>query len=163
MKKIRYGVVGLGHRGRAMGKLAAVFDCAEFAAACDIRPSNWYEQQWLSDAALADMFPNTVFYEDYDTMLQEANLDAVIVETGADIHVDFCIKALERNIHVLSDIPTVASLEEAERLWKAAEKSKAIISVGANPNEQRFSAAMMERSQQIAIGAVQSNTQAILT
>ena len=138
MKKIRFGVVGLGHRGRAMGTLAAVFDCAEFAAACDIRPDNWYKQQWLSDMALSEKFPNAVFYEDYDTMLREANLDVVIVETGADIHADFCLKALERNINVLSDIPTVASLEEADRLWKAAQQSKAIISVGANPNEQKF-------------------------
>ena len=29
-------------------------------------------------------------------MLDEANLDAVIVETGADIHAEFCAKALEK-------------------------------------------------------------------
>ena len=144
MKKIRYGVVGMGHRGRALGQLAAVFDCTEFAAACDIRSDNWYKQQWLSDRAMAEMFPDTVFYEDYDTMLREANLDVVIVETGADIHADFCIKALDCNINVLSDIPTVASLDEAERLWKAAERSKAMICVGSNPNEQKFAVLLKE-------------------
>ena len=71
----------------------------------------------------ATMFPDAQFYEDYDKMLSEANLDVVIVETGADIHAEFCIKALERNINVLSDIPTVASLTEADLLWKAAQKS----------------------------------------
>ena len=87
MKKIRDGVVGLGHRGRAMFKLSADgFDYVEPAAACDIRPENWYEKQWLSDAPLAKMFPNAVFYESYDQMLKEADLDVVIVETGADIH-----------------------------------------------------------------------------
>ena len=110
MTKIRFGVVGLGHRGRAMGILAAGFACAEFAAACDIRPANWYEKQWLSDAPLAEMFPQAAFYEDYDVMLRDAGLDVVIVETGADIHAQFCIKALERGIHVLSDIPVVANL-----------------------------------------------------
>ncbi len=139
MKKIRLGVVGLGHRGRAMFKLACTsFDCVEATAACDIIPSNWYETQWLSDEPLAQMFPNAKFYEDYDQMLDEAGLDAVIVETGADIHAEFCCKALERNIHVLSDIPNVASLKEADDLWKAAQKSKAMISTGANPNEQKF-------------------------
>ena len=138
MKKLRVGVVGLGHRGREMFKLASVFDCVEAAAACDVRPHNWYEKQWLSDAPLAELLPDTVFYEDYDKMLEEANLDVVIVETGADIHAEFCCKALAKNINVLSDIPMVASLEEAEMLWKAEQASQAILSTGANANEQKF-------------------------
>lgn len=139
MDKIRVGVVGLGHRGRAMFTLAADgFDCVVPAAACDIKPSNWYEKQWLSDEALSVKFPDTQFFEDYDEMLDKANLDVVIVETGADIHAEFCCKALKKNIHVLSDIPNVANLKEAEELWKTHLESDAIISTGANPNEQKF-------------------------
>ncbi len=137
-KKIRVGIVGLGHRGRHMVTLSATCDNVEIAAACDIKPVNWYEKQWLSDDALANMFPDAVFYEDYDRMLNEANLDVVIVETGADIHAAFCVKALEKNINVLTDIPCVASLQEAEDLWKASQRSKAIICTGANPNYQKF-------------------------
>lgn len=153
MKKIRVGVVGLGHRGRAMFKLAADgFDYVVPAAACDIRPVNWYEKQWLSDASFAEMFPNAVFYEDYDQMLREADLDVVIVETGADIHAEFCCKALAKNINVLSDIPNVANLKEAEELWKAAQKSSAIISTGANPNEQKFTVMLKEFWQKGLLG-----------
>lgn len=144
MNKIRVGVVGLGHRGRELAKLSAEFDCVVFAAACDIRPENWYEKQWLSSDSLSNMFPETAFYEDYDKMLNEADLDVVIVETGADIHAEFCIKALDKNINVLSDIPNVATLKEAENLWKAAQKSEAIISTGANPNEQKFTVLLKE-------------------
>lgn len=139
MEKIRYGVVGLGHRGRCLGKLAAIFDCAEFAAACDIKPTNWFEKQWLSDAALCEMFPQTKFYEDYDEMLEKENLDVVIVETGADIHAEFCCKALRRDINVLSDIPVVASLKEAEDIWKAVNASKGMFMTGSNPDFQKFS------------------------
>ena len=145
MEKIRVGVVGLGHRGREMFKLAANgFDCVIPAAACDIKPTNWYEQQWLSDRALSEMFPDTEFYEDYDEMLEKANLDVVIVETGADIHAEFCCKALKKNINVLSDIPNVANLKEAEELWKVHLESDAIISTGANPNEQKFTILLKE-------------------
>ena len=145
MKKLRVGVVGLGHRGRAMFKLAAdSFECVIPAAACDIRPHNWYEKQWLSDAAFSEMFPNTDFYESYDEMLDKANLDVVIVETGADIHAEFCAKALDKNINVFSDIPNVANLKEAEDLWKASLRSKAMISTGANPNEQKFAVLLRE-------------------
>lgn len=138
MEKIRFGVVGLGHRGREMLKLAAMFDCIIPVAACDILKRNFYETQWLSDEPLAKTFPDMLFFEDYDKMLEEANLDLVLVETGADIHAEFCCKALRKNINVFSDIPNVASLAEAKELWEAAQQSSAIIGTGANPNEQKF-------------------------
>lgn len=144
MKSLRIGVVGLGHRGRYLLKLASEFEQVQVAAACDIRPQNWYAKQWLSNAPLSDMFPETAFYEDYDRMLDEAKLDAVLVETGADIHAEFCRKALDKNVNVLSDIPVVASLQEAEDLWKAAQRSKAVIYVGANPNFSKFSILLKE-------------------
>ena len=144
MKQIRLGVVGLGHRGRALLKIAADFENVVIAAACDIKPDNWYKKQWLSNAALSDMFPDAAFYEDYERMLSEANLDAVFVETGADIHAQFCTKALKYNVNVLSDIPVVANLKEAEELWKAAESSKAVIYTGANPNYQKFAVLLKE-------------------
>ena len=98
-KKIRLGVVGLGHRGRFMFKLACEnFEQVEAAAACDILPRNWYEKCWGLDKPMAEMFPNAAFYESYDEMLEKAELDAVFVETGADIHASFCVKALKKNI-----------------------------------------------------------------
>ena len=145
MKQFRVGVVGLGHRGRDMFSLAIdSFDCAIPAAACDIKPTNWFEKQWHMDKALAEKYPDTQFYSDYDEMLEKADLDLLIVETGADIHAEFCCKALEKNINVMTDIPVVANLAEAEKLWKTAQKSKAMISVGANPNEQRFAVMLKE-------------------
>ena len=153
MKKIKVGVVGLGHRGRWMFQLACrSFDFVVPTAACDIRPHNFYEKQWLSDMALALEFPDCKFYESYDEMLENAGLDAVIVETGADIHAEFCIKALKKNINVLCDIPVVANLGEADYLWKAAEKSSAMISVGANPNEQKFTVLLKENFEKGLLG-----------
>ena len=150
---IRVGVVGLGHRGRLMFKLAAdSFDFVVPAAACDIKPINWYEKQWLMEEAMAITFPDTEFYENYDEMLEKANLDVIIVETGADIHAEFCAKALRKNINVLTDIPVVANLQEADLLWKAAEESSAMISVGANPNEQKFTVMLQEAYEKGLLG-----------
>ncbi len=92
MKKLRVGIVGLEPRGRSMTRLAAEFDNVTIAAGCDIRTHNWFEKQWHCPMALADMFLDAQFYEDYDEMLEKANLDIVIVETGADIHAAFCVK-----------------------------------------------------------------------
>ena len=92
MEKIRSCVVGMGHRGRELLKLSAKFDSVVPVAACDLYPRNWYEKQWLMPDALSNIFPDTEFYESYDEMLEKANLDVVIVETGADIHAEFLCK-----------------------------------------------------------------------
>ena len=46
----------------------------------------------------------------------------MIVETGADIYADFCMKALRKNINVPTDIPVVANLEEADRFFRAVRE-----------------------------------------
>jgi len=144
MKKLRVGIVGLGPRGRAMIRLAAMFDCVEVVAGCEVRPHNWFEKQWRAPASMAELYPDAKFFENYDEMLEKGGLDLVIVETGADIHAEFCAKALEKDVNVLSDIPLVANLKEAELLWKVSQKSKAILSTGANPNEQRFAVLLQD-------------------
>ncbi|MBQ2967957.1 MAG: Gfo/Idh/MocA family oxidoreductase [Clostridia bacterium] len=138
MKRVRFGVVGFGGRGRNLAKSAALMEISEFVAACDLFDNTWYEQQQGHAAPFADMFSDTHFYNSYDEMLENEELDAVIVETGAEVHTEFCCKALKKNINVLSDIPIVASLQEADYIWKVAKESKANIMVGSNVNFQRF-------------------------
>ena len=153
MDKIRFGIVGLGHRGRMMARLAAeTFECTEFVAACDIDPLLWSEKQWLEDRPFKERFPNVPFYTDYSQMLSENKLDLVFVETGADVHADFCIKALNMNINVFSDIPSVANLEEADRLWKAEQASEARLMTGANPNEWGFVNTLVDLYQKGLLG-----------
>ena len=146
MEKIRMGVVGLGHRGRNMFKLAAEAfpDQVIPAAACDLIPANWTETKWLQTRPMCESLPDTKFYTDFSAMLAEAKLDAVLIETGADIHAQFCADALKAGINVLSDIPVVATVEEAEMLWKVHKESKAIFSTGANPNYARYTVMMQE-------------------
>ena len=125
MPKYRLGVVGLGGRGRSMFSSISknLSDDLIGVAACDLRRDLYDE--------LAKTYANATFYEDYDTMLDQANLDIVMVETPATCHAEFCAKALERGIHVFSDIPSVASAEEAQMLWDVQARSKALLMTGA--------------------------------
>lgn len=146
MEKIRMGVVGLGHRGRNMFKLAAEAfpDYVIPAAACDLITANWTDTKFQQTKSMAEQFPETVFYTDFHTMLKEANLDAILIETGADIHAQFCADSLMAGVNVLSDIPVVATIEEADMLWKVHKESKAIFSTGSNPNYARYTIMMQE-------------------
>ena len=134
-RKFRLGCVGLGHRGRSMLKWANDgIDSFEAVAACDLDPDRFYKPCHLAgknQGPLKDELPKVVFYQDYDEMLEKAGLDIVLVETPATCHAEFCAKALKRGIHVYSDIPSVASLAEADMLWKAQQDSKAMLMTGA--------------------------------
>ena len=144
MKKYRLGVVGLGHRGRDMFKLASLFECVDPVAACDMFEYNWLETKFGQDKPMCEQFPQTRFYTDFQKMLDEAALDILLVETGADVHAAFCAEGLKRNIHVMSDIPVVATVEEAEMLWAVHKKSKGMFMTGANPNEARYTVVLRD-------------------
>lgn len=153
MRRINVGVVGLGHRGRHMASLAKRgFEFVDIKAVCDIDPALWHETQWLQTQPMKEILPGTRFYEDYSRMLEENDLDFVMVETGADVHAEFCIKALNRDINVFSDIPSVASLDEAKRLWDAEQKSKGRLMTGANPNEWGFVRTLVDLYQKGLLG-----------
>lgn len=145
LKQIRLGVVGLGHRGRDMFKICAGgFDGVVPAAICEV-------QENLLNAE-KEKYPAAEAYKDYTEMLEKAELDAVLVETPADDHAALCIQALEKGVHVFSDIPSVNSLEEAERLWRAGQKSSAMFMAGANPNFWAFVEAMVDLYKQGLLG-----------
>ena len=153
MKELRVGVVGLGHRGRNMFRLAADgFDFVNPVAACDLIESNWYEAKFQQDKPMCESLPQTKFYTDFKKMLDESGLDVLIVETGADVHAEFCAEGLSRDIHVMSDIPVVASIEEADMLWAAHKKSKGMFMTGANANEAKYSVMLKELYQDGVLG-----------
>lgn len=83
-------------------------------------------------------FPRSRLYSDFDKMIKDAPLDAVIIGTPANYHAELAVKALQHNIHVLSEIPSVHTIAEAEKLWKAHLKSKAIYMTGSNANFAGF-------------------------
>lgn len=127
MQTLRLGLVGCGRRGLSLFPLAAqAAPGIELAAACDIRPE-------VQDAVRA-IAAQAQFYTDYEAMLDQGGLDAVIVETPGTCHAAFCIRALQRDVHTLSDIPAVDSLAEGEALYHAANHSKGMFMTGANPN-----------------------------
>ena len=76
MKELRVGVVGLGHRGRHMLRLAADgFDFVNPVAACDLIESNWYETKFGQNKPMCESLPETRFYTDFKKMLDEFALD----------------------------------------------------------------------------------------
>jgi predicted dehydrogenase len=109
-KIIKYGVVGL-KRGADIAVEGRGFENAKFCAACDHNP----ETLASAKARIQANFKDCVFYSDLDEMLK-SDIDAVIVATEAIYHVPIVKKVMEAGKHVLSEIPSVNTLEEAYEL-----------------------------------------------
>ena len=130
-EEIKLGLVGCGGRGRGMFRLATQsFGNIKPAAVCDTNPELL--------AKTAEDYPDIQTFADFDEMLAATELTALLVETPATVHAEFCAKALQRDVYVMGDVPCVASTEEAEQLWQAQEASQAFYMLGANPNMWAF-------------------------
>ena len=123
--RIRLGVVGYGGRGAVMAQLATgSFDDVQLVAVCDISE--------VSLQAAASDFPQATRFDDFDQMLDAVAMDALLVETPATLHAEFCAKALLRGVDVMGDVPAVESIEQAQNLWDAQQRSSAFYMIGDN-------------------------------
>ncbi len=64
-------------------------------------------------------------YADYDEMIEKANLDMVVLGSPMQFHVPQAVRALNNNIHVLSEVPCAVSMEQCYELLQATLDSKA--------------------------------------
>ena len=122
MRKIKVGVVGIGaiahifhlpnYRRHPQVELAAVTDA-------DAGRAVKAAEEWGAKA-----------YASADEMFRLAELDAVSICTFNASHAELAIRALEAGLDVLVEKPMSATVEEAERLKLAAEKSGNIVMVG---------------------------------
>lgn len=115
-KFVKIGVVGL-MRGRAIVSEVAKDADVKVTAICDQNTSRL--EECYNDYTNRLKISGIEKYTDYNEMLEKANIDAVVIATGANCHVPYAIKALDAGKHVMSEIPAIYTLEEAKQL-KAA-------------------------------------------
>ena len=125
--KIRLGVLGCGPRGLQMAAIAKLMP-ERFVLSAMSDP----DETALAKAKAK--FTGAEFFSSSDDLLEKGRIDAVITEIPPAIHTEFVVKALERNIHVLGEIPAVDSIEEGDYLWKKVNESKALYMCASNPN-----------------------------
>jgi predicted dehydrogenase len=76
-----------------------------------------------------------VAYRDYDEMLADPLVDAVIVAIADQFHVPAAMKALEAGKHVLVEKPLGTTIESCRQLRDRAAATKLVVQVG---NNRRF-------------------------
>ncbi|MFO1033853.1 MAG: Gfo/Idh/MocA family oxidoreductase [Hyphomicrobiales bacterium] len=122
-RRLRVGVLGAGQIAQA----AHFESCtkarnAELFAICDVA-DDLRERMVVTHNASKD-------FNDYDTMLADPDVEAVIIATADAFHVPASIRALEAGKHVLCEKPVATTVEDATRLAEAVKKSGKVFQVG---------------------------------
>ena len=125
---LRIGVLGCG----PISQIAHFDAChkarnAELYAICDV------SEELL--ARMATVHQPKVSYRDYDDMLADPQVEAVIVATADQFHVSLCKKAVAAGKHVLVEKPLGVTVEECEELRDQLRETELILQVG---NNRRF-------------------------
>ncbi|MEM3713562.1 MAG: Gfo/Idh/MocA family oxidoreductase [Nitrososphaeria archaeon] len=63
-------------------------------------------------------------FTDYDKMLEETNIDAVIIASPNKLHANMAIKAIKAGKHVLIEKPMATNLDDAKKILEEANKAK---------------------------------------
>jgi predicted dehydrogenase len=120
---LRVGVLGAGPISQA-GHFDACRKArnVELYAICDVA-------QYLV-TRMAAIHEPTVTYGDYDTMLADPQVEAVIVAIADQFHVSAASRAIAAGKHVLVEKPLGVTVEECEALCAQAQASGLLLQVG---------------------------------
>lgn len=138
--KKRIVVVGLGSIGRRHARL--------LAARPDLQVEWCEELPEAVEFARGELPPPARVHTRYAAML-ETRPEMIVIATPHSAHAAQAIAALEAGVHVLCEKPMSDSLADARRMELAAERSRAVFTVGF---QQHFHPAMLRAKQLIAAG-----------
>jgi predicted dehydrogenase len=129
---LRTAVIGVGSLGRQHARIhstLAADGLSQFVAVCDL---NEETARSVSDERSVD------WTKDWRELI--GRVDAVSLAVPTEAHCDIACELLEQGIHVLVEKPISRTLDEADRMIRAAEKGSALLQVG---HLERFNPAMV--------------------
>ena len=118
---IKVVFIGLGGRGRNMMSIMLRMPDVEIVGVCDLRPEMLAkgvalvkERRGIEPMATAD----------YQELLRRDEVDAVMVTTGWNEHLELCAEAMLAGKYVATEVGGANSLEQCWEIVRASERSK---------------------------------------
>ncbi|MFB6218067.1 MAG: Gfo/Idh/MocA family oxidoreductase [Halobacteriaceae archaeon] len=114
MSELRVGQVGFGARGESAAAGLAAAPSVDFRAVADLREER---------LAAAEAAHGVATYADAEAMFADADIEAVMVVTRADMHATVSIAAMEAGLDVLCEKPLAESVADAREMVAAARRT----------------------------------------
>jgi len=148
--RIAVGMIGLGIRGSLLLErlYSGSKQSATVTAICDAYTGN-LSKAGARIEALDSHRPKT--YADYRELLQDKSIDAVIIATPEHLHCTMLIDALAAGKHVYLEKPLAHTIEEGEKILRAAENSRQVVQVG---TQNRSNSLYTKAKEMVAAGMI---------
>jgi predicted dehydrogenase len=118
---LRVCLIGYGYWGKnLLRNLLSINDC-KVECVCE---SNAIAAQKIKSA-----YPDLSIESDYNQVLSNSKIDAVVIATPTHTHFELAKKALESGKHVLVEKPFTTSVQEAETLINIAQQKNLVLMV----------------------------------
>lgn len=118
-KTVNYAILGCGSISKTHRKALGLINDAVLAAVCDKSAERAQEAAEETGAKV---------YSDYDEMLKDPEIDAVIILTSSGTHADFGIRAAKAGKHVIVEKPMDISVEKARELIRVCKENNVLLS-----------------------------------
>ena len=142
--KIGVGVIGTGRIGKLhIEHLARNIPEAELIAICSLDPAG------IESLTKQFNIPKTT--DDYTSILEDPKIDAVLVASSTDTHVEISQAAAEAGKHVFCEKPISLDLEQIDETLAIVEKVGVKFQVGFN---RRFDATFVRIREAVASGEI---------
>ncbi|SEU18152.1 Gfo/Idh/MocA family protein [Paenibacillus sp. NFR01] len=123
MKKLRYGIIGIGNMGSAHAvHLLDKVEGAELAAVCDTAPERL---EWAA-TRLPD---NVLRFDTAEALFASGTIDAVLIATPHYDHPKLALQAFEAGLHVLIEKPAGVYTKAVREMNAKAEASGLVFGI----------------------------------
>lgn len=143
MDRIRIGIFGLRRGSSFFDEIKT--NGGEVVAVC--------EKDEEQIKAVSENITGAAVFSDFDEFINYP-MDAVLLANFFPEHAEYAIKALEKNIHVLSECISNSTMAQGVRLCEAAEKSNAVYMLAENYPYMLFNREMKRVYEDGSLGKV---------
>ena len=142
--KVGVGVIGTGRIGKLhIEHLSQNIPEADLVAICSLDTE--------TAESLAERFNIPIVTSDYHTLVTNPKIDAVIVASSTDTHVEICQAAAAAGKHIFCEKPIALDLEQIDETLAIVKEAKVKFQVGFN---RRFDKNFMKARESIVSGEI---------
>lgn len=132
MRKVRFGVIGVGFWGRNHARVLSELERADLVAVCDVNRAK--------AESIGGKY-GVSWYTENGGLLRRDDVDAVCICTPTVTHHRLALEAIDTGMHVLVEKPIAESVKDAKEILEAAERKGVYLMSGFierfNPGVQR--------------------------
>jgi predicted dehydrogenase len=123
---LRLGVIGTGHMAARYAESWVAMQDVAFVAVSDVNAGS---RRNFIDICRNAGRPEPREFDDYKSMLATCHneLDAIYVSTPHALHVEQAVAVVESGLDLLLEKPMVTTVEEAQRLISARDRSRSVV------------------------------------